>query len=73
MVLPNELDITKAEHGESRIEMLDDGFSYNVYGYPEGDLVLSFIDFSDQGVHYKYPYLNGQFVKFTAGRIDLSF
>ena len=73
MVLPNELNITKAEHGESRIEMLDDCFSCDIYGNLEGDLVLSFIDFSDQGVHYKYPYLNGQFVKFTAGRIDVSF
>lgn len=45
MVLPNELNITKAEHGESRIDMLDDGFSCDVYGYLEGDLVLSFIGF----------------------------
>lgn len=73
MVLTNELNITKAEHGESRIEMLDDGFSCDVYGNLEGDLVLSFIYFSDQGVHYEYPYLNGQFVKITAERIDVSF
>ncbi|EJM02294.1 MULTISPECIES: hypothetical protein [unclassified Pseudomonas] len=73
MVLPDELIIIKAEHEEPRIEMLDDGFSCDIYGYIDGDSFRSVIEFADQGIHFEYPHLNGQFVKITAERIDVSF
>lgn len=33
----------------------------------------SFVDFSDQEIHYDYPRLNGRFVKVKVDRIDVSF
>jgi hypothetical protein len=73
MVLPDKLNIIKTETEEPRIEMLDDGFSCEIYGYMDGECFRSLIEFSDQGIHFEYPYLNGHFVKITAERIDVSF
>ncbi|WP_277761334.1 hypothetical protein [Pseudomonas sp. A34-9] len=73
MVLPEELDIVKIENEEARIEMLDKGFSCDIYGYMEDDIFRSIIEFSDQDIHFDYPHLNGQFVKITAQRIDVLF
>jgi hypothetical protein len=73
MILPDELNIIKVEQEEARIEMLDDGFSCDIYGYMDGDFFRSLIEFSDQGIHFEYPHLNEQFVKITAERIDVSF
>jgi len=55
------------------IEMKDDGFSCALYGYLDGGVFRSFVDFSDQDIHYDYPHLNGRFVKVKVGRIDVSF
>jgi hypothetical protein len=73
MVLPDDLRISKVNNEEPRIEMLDDGFSCEIYGYLNDDIFQSLVDFSDQGIHFEYPHLNGQFVKITAQRIDVSF
>ncbi|MBP5959343.1 hypothetical protein ICA16_27060 [Pseudomonas anatoliensis] len=73
MVLPEELAISKIENEEERIEMLGNGFSCEIHGRLEGDIFKSFVEFSDQGLHYDYPHLNEQFVKITAERIDVSF
>jgi hypothetical protein len=55
------------------IEMEDDGFSCSLYGYLDGGVFRSFVDFSDQDIHYDHPHLNGQFVKIQVDRIDVSF
>jgi hypothetical protein len=74
MVLPDELEIAKIENNEeARIEMLDNGFSCDIYGYIADDIFRSIIEFPDQDIHFDYPHLNGQFVKITAERIDVSF
>ena len=55
------------------IEMKDDGFSCALYGYLDGGVFRSLVDFSDQDIHYDYPHLNGRFVKVKVNRIDVSF
>jgi hypothetical protein len=55
------------------IEMKDDGFSCALYGYLDGSVFRSFVDFSDQEIHYDYPHLKGRFVKIHVVRIDVSF
>ena len=37
------------------IEMKNDGFSCALYGYLDGGVFRSFVDFSDQEIHYDYP------------------
>ncbi|MEI4520078.1 MULTISPECIES: hypothetical protein [unclassified Pseudomonas] len=73
MVLPDEIDISICESIETRVEMLDDGFSCEIHGRLEGDTFKSFVEFADQDIHFDFPHLNGQFVKITAHRIDVSF
>jgi hypothetical protein len=55
------------------IEMKDGGFSCALYGYLDGDVFRSFIDFSDREIHYDHPHMNGRFVKIQVDRIDVSF
>ena len=55
------------------IEMKDDGFLCALYGYLDGSVFRSFVDFSDQDIHYDYPHPNGRFVKVKVDRIDVSF
>ena len=73
MVLPDEIDISKCDGSETRVEMLDNGFSCDIYGRLEGDTLKSFVEFADQDIHFDFPHLNGQFVKIRAQRIDVSF
>ncbi|MDR9865965.1 hypothetical protein [Pseudomonas baetica] len=73
MVLPDELVISKIENEEARVEMLGNGFSCEIYGRLKGDVFQSFVEFSDQDIHFEYPHFNEQFVKITAERIDVSF
>ena len=73
MMLPDEIDISKCESSETRVEMLDDGFSCEIHGRLEGDTFKSFVEFADQDIHFDFPHLNGQFVKIRAQRIDVSF
>lgn len=72
IVLPDELQISKIETSETRIETNTNCFPCVIYGYMEGDFIQSLVDFEDQGIHFDYPYLNGQFVKINATRIDVS-
>lgn len=55
------------------VEMINDGFACVLYGYLDGSTFRSFIDFTDQEIHYDYPELNGQFVKVKVDRIDVAF
>jgi hypothetical protein len=71
MLLPGEECVIATECENQKIEMLNGGFSCDIYGYLDGDVFRSFIDFSDQDIHYEYPHLNGRFVKVTADRIDV--
>lgn len=73
MVLPNELRISKIQNENLHVEMLENGFSCEIYGYLDGDTFKSVVEFPDQGIHFEYPHLNGHFVKITAERIDVSF
>nr|WP_218627737.1 hypothetical protein [Pseudomonas sp. dw_612] len=57
----------------SLIEVIDDGFSCFLYGYLDGSVFRSFVDFTDLDIHYGYPALNEQFVKVRVDRIDVAF
>ncbi|WP_045121679.1 hypothetical protein [Pseudomonas sp. GM25] len=73
MVLSGE-EFASATHCQKKqIKMLGSGFPCEVYGYLDGEIFRSFVDFTDQDIHYEYPNLNGQFVKINADRIDVSF
>jgi hypothetical protein len=74
IVLPNDDFIIVAEkRPDSLIEVIDDGFSCFLYGYLDGSVFRSFVDFMDQEIHYDYPALNEEFVKVRVDRIDVSF
>ncbi|MHC8384110.1 hypothetical protein [Pseudomonas sp. LB3P14] len=75
LVLPdNEVVIAAAEEPiTTMVEMKDSGFSCALYGYLDGSVFRSFVDFSDQEIHYDHPHLNGRFVKIQVDRIDVSF
>ena len=55
------------------IEMIGSGFSCAIYGYLDGSMIRSFVDFPDQDIHYDYPHLNERYVKINVDRIDVSF
>ena len=74
LVLPDNDVVAAAEEPiTTLIEMEDDGFSCSLYGYLDGGEFRSFVDFSDQEIHYDYPHLSGRFVKIQVVRIDVSF
>ncbi|RON58914.1 hypothetical protein [Pseudomonas frederiksbergensis] len=74
IALPNDDFITVAEkRPDSLIEVIGDGFSCFLYGYLDGSVFRSFVDFMDQEIHYDYPALNEEFVKVRVDRIDVSF
>ncbi|VVO97090.1 hypothetical protein [Pseudomonas fluorescens] len=74
LVLPDNDVVAAAEEPlTTLIEMTNNGFSCALYGYLDGDVFRSFVDFSDQDIHYDLPHLNGRFVKIQVDRIDVSF
>lgn len=74
IVLPDDDVITVAEkRPDSLIEVIDDGFSCFLYGYLDGSVFRSFVDFMDQEIHYDYPALNEEFVRVRVDRIDVAF
>ncbi|PMW95884.1 hypothetical protein C1X59_26000 [Pseudomonas sp. FW215-R2] len=73
MVLSGEDFVSATQCEKMQIKMLGSGFPCEVYGYLDGEVFRSFVDFMDQDIHYEYPHLNGQFVKINADRIDVSF
>lgn len=73
MVLPDGEFVVAAQKTDVMIEMLGDGFSCFLYGYLDGGVFRSFVEFPDQEIHYEYPSLNGQFVKVKVDRIDAAF
>ncbi|PTT30767.1 hypothetical protein [Pseudomonas sp. HMWF021] len=73
MVLPDEECIAATECNKMQIEKLDNGLFCDIYGYLDGEVLRSVVDFPDQDIHYEYPHLNGHFVKVSASRIDVSF
>ncbi|TFA81918.1 MULTISPECIES: hypothetical protein [unclassified Pseudomonas] len=73
MVLSDEECVSPAQFEKTQIKMLGSGFPCEIYGYLDGEVFRSFVDFTDQDIHYEFPRLNGQFVKINADRIDVSF
>ena len=74
IVLPDDDFIAVAEkRADSLIEVIGDGFSCFLYGYLDGSVFRSFVDFIDQEIHYDYPALNEKFVKIRVDRIDVAF
>jgi hypothetical protein len=72
LVLPDNDVVAAAEEPlTTLIEMTNNGFSCALYGYLDGDVFRSFVDFSDQDIHYDLPHLNGRFVKIQVDRIDV--
>ena len=55
------------------IEMKMTDFHARFMGYLDGNVFRSFVDFSDQDIHYEHPHMNGRFVKIQVDRIDVSF
>ncbi|WP_025113329.1 hypothetical protein [Pseudomonas sp. H1h] len=73
MLLPDEECVSASEYKKKQIERIDDGLSCDIYGYLDGEVFRSVVDFADQDIHYEYPRLNGHFIKVSADRIDVSF
>ncbi|UZE12472.1 hypothetical protein [Pseudomonas sp. B21-053] len=74
IVLPDNNFIAVAEkRADSLIEVISDSFSCFLYGYLDDSIFRSFVDFTDQEIHYDYPALNEQFVKIRVDRIDVAF
>ncbi|ABA73493.1 MULTISPECIES: hypothetical protein [Pseudomonas] len=73
MVLSDEECVSPAQCEKAQIKMLGSGFPCEIYGYLDGEVFRSLVDFTDQDIHYEFPHLNGQFVKINADRIDVSF
>ncbi|RON37172.1 hypothetical protein [Pseudomonas brassicacearum] len=69
----NDVVAVAAEPLTTLVEMNGDGFSCELYGFLDGSVFRSFVDFSDQEIHYDHPHLNGRFVKIQVDRIDVSF
>ena len=73
MVLPDEGFVVAAEKQKHTLEMIGEGFSCVLFGYLDGSVFRSFVDFEDQEIHFEYPELNEQYVKIAVDRIDVSF
>ncbi|MCU1747978.1 hypothetical protein [Pseudomonas sp. 6D_7.1_Bac1] len=73
MVLPDGDFIVIAEEKESMVEMCGEGFSCFLYGFLDGGVFRSFIEFSDQDIHYEYPSFNEKFLRIKVDRIDVAF
>jgi hypothetical protein len=73
MVLPDGDCVSEAPGADIGVEMVGRGFSCIISGYLDGDIFRSFVDFTDQGVHYEYPQFNERYVKIVVDRIDVSF
>jgi hypothetical protein len=73
LVLPDHDFVVVAQEASAPVEMIGDGFSCVLYGYLDGSVFRSFVDFPDQEIHYEFPYLNEKYVKVTVGRIDVAF
>lgn len=73
MVLPDEEYVSETDNEQLKAEMIGSGFSCEIYGYLDGEVFRSFVDFMDQDIHYEYPHLNEHYIKITAQRIDVSF
>ncbi|HEF4761751.1 TPA: hypothetical protein SAN82_004209 [Pseudomonas putida] len=73
MVLPDGDCVAASQEADVGVEMVDLGFSCVISGFLDGDIFRSFVDFTDQGIHYEYPQLNEKYVKVTVNRIDVSF
>jgi hypothetical protein len=72
-VLPDEEYVSETDDEQTKAEMLGSGFSCEIYGYLDGEVFRSFVDFMDHDIHYEYPNLNERYIKITAQRIDVSF
>ncbi|TVT81547.1 hypothetical protein [Pseudomonas sp. H3(2019)] len=73
MILPDSSFVVTAQETDVMVEMLGDGFSGFLYGYLDGSVFRSFVEFFDQEIHHEHPSLNGQFVKVKVDRIDVAF
>jgi hypothetical protein len=73
MILPDKGAVIAAAEKIKAIEMIGGGFSCVLYGYLDGSVFRTFVDFEDQEIHYDYPEFNEQYVKIAVNRIDVSF
>lgn len=73
LVLPDHDFVVVAQEASAPVEMIGGGFPCVLYGYLDGSVFRSFVDFPDQEIHYEFPYLNEKYVKVTVGRIDVAF
>lgn len=73
IVLPESVNVAASQDACVKVEMIGDGFSCVLAGYLDGAVFRSFVDFSDQEIHYEYPQLNEKFIEVTVDRIDVAF
>ncbi|BCX69793.1 hypothetical protein [Pseudomonas izuensis] len=73
MVLPDGDCVVASQEAGVGVEMVGLGFSCIISGYLDGGTFRSFVDFTDQGLHYEYPQFNEKHVKITVDRLDVSF
>lgn len=67
------LQIEESTEPNALPQKIGDGFGYYLHGTLEGAIFRSFIDFSDDDIHYDYPELEAKPVKIKADRINLNF
>lgn len=48
-------------------------FSCVIAGFLDGAIFRSFVDFSDEEIHYDYSQLNDKFIEIRVDRIDVVF
>ncbi|TWD46467.1 hypothetical protein [Pseudomonas sp. SJZ131] len=74
IVLADDNLIVAAEKRADRfVEIIGGGFPCFLYGYLDGSVFRSFVDFMGQEIHYDYPEFNEQFVKIRVDRINVYF
>lgn len=73
MMLPVKTLVILAEETKLAVEMIGGGFSCVLFGYLDGGLFRSFVDFDDQDIHYDYPEFNEQYVRITVERVNVIF
>ncbi len=71
--LPDGDCIALSESKKIAVESIGDGFSCLIYGYLDGSVFQSFIDFPDQDIHYEYPSFNEKYVRVSVDRIEVAF
>lgn len=73
LVLPDNAAVLESQDKCPKVTMIDNGFSCVLVGFLDGAVIRSFVDFSDEEIHYEHPQLNDKFIEVRVDRIDVAF